>query len=72
MPEKWIQMQRFFVAAIAENIVLTKFINCWNSSGNLYLMLLHAFSTPSTNSIIAAHLAKIVFSITLSQASLAS
>jgi hypothetical protein len=38
MPEKWFRLQALFGAAIAENIVLAKFINCWNSSGNLDLM----------------------------------
>ena len=54
MPEKLILLKTYFVAAITENIVLTKFINFGDSSGSLNLMRIHAFRTSGTNNIIAA------------------
>ena len=63
MPEKLILLKTYFVAAITENVVLTKFINFGDSSGSLNLMRIHAFRTSGTNSIFATLRAHIMIPI---------
>ena len=63
MPEKLILLQTYFVAAITENIVLTKFINFGDSFGSLDLMRIHAFRTSGAKSIFATLRAHIMIPI---------